>query len=116
MKIKIALVIAASAAALQLIPAVHAEDSQKHFGGRKDHHGLRDHFASLTEEEKSRLKAAHQKAMEEADVKAAHEKLKAARQEFHQAMKAAMLKADPTIQPLLEKAHPAGGPDEPDNE
>ena len=36
-------------------------------------------------------------------INAAHEKLRQAHKEFRDAMRTAMLKADPTIQPILDK-------------
>jgi hypothetical protein len=65
-------------------------------------------LANLTPEEREKLKAARQKAMEDPSVQAAHEKMRQARQEFMTSMRAAMLKADPTIQPVLDKI-PKGG-------
>jgi hypothetical protein len=57
----------------------------------------------LTEEERSKLRAAHHKAMTDPAVKEAHERLKQARREFRDVMHPALLKADPSIQPILEK-------------
>ena len=63
----------------------------------------RPRWANLTDEERAKLKAAHQKAMEDPAVRAAQEKLRQARREFREVMRPALLKADPTIQPILEK-------------
>jgi hypothetical protein len=60
-------------------------------------------LANLTEDERARLRAAHQKAMADPAVQAAREKLKQARREFREVMRPALLKADPSIQPILEK-------------
>jgi Spy/CpxP family protein refolding chaperone len=60
-------------------------------------------WAKLTEDERAKLRAAHQKAMADPSVKAAHERLKQARREFRDVMGPAMLRADPSIQPLLDK-------------
>ncbi len=46
--------------------------------------------------------------MQDPSVQAAHEKMKQAHQEFMTSMHAAMLKADPSIQPVLDKI-PKGG-------
>ena len=60
-------------------------------------------LANLTEEERARLRAAHQKAMMDPAVQAAREKLRQARREFREIMRPALLKADPSIQPILDK-------------
>jgi hypothetical protein len=60
-------------------------------------------LANLTEDERARLRAAHQKALQDPAVQAAREKLKQARREFREILRPALLKADPSIQPILEK-------------
>src|SRR6185503_2138330 len=60
-------------------------------------------WANLNDEERSRLKAAHQKAMADPAVRAARDRLRQARREFREVMRPALLKADPSIQPILEK-------------
>ena len=60
-------------------------------------------LASLTEDERARLRAAHEKAMADPAVQAAREKLKQARREFREVMRPAMLKADPSVQAILDK-------------
>jgi Spy/CpxP family protein refolding chaperone len=67
-------------------------------------------LANLTEEERGRLRAAHEKAMADPAVQAAREKLQQARREFREVMRPALLKADPSIQAILDKL----GPDRPD--
>jgi len=63
----------------------------------------RARWASLTEDERTRLRAAHEKAMADPAVQAAREKLRQARREFREILRPALLKADPTIQPILDK-------------
>jgi Spy/CpxP family protein refolding chaperone len=60
-------------------------------------------LANLTEDERARLRAAHQKALTDPAVQAAREKLKQARREFREVLRPALLKADPSIQPILDK-------------
>jgi len=60
-------------------------------------------LANLTEDERARLRAAYQKALQDPAVQAAREKLKQARREFREILRPALLKADPSIQPILEK-------------
>ena len=70
-------------------------------------------LANLTEDERARLRAAHQKAMMDPAVQAAREKLKQARREFREVLRPALLKADPSIQPILDKLR-ADRPDKAD--
>jgi len=82
--------------------------------------GMRDRFESLTPEQRQQLKSARQAAKDEPEVVAAREKMKSAespeaRREagkaLHQAMKAAMIKKDPSLAGLLEQlGPPPGGP------
>jgi hypothetical protein len=66
----------------------------------------RARWANLTEEERSKLKAAHQKAMADPAVQAARDRLRQARKEFREVLRPALLKADPSIQPILDKMRP----------
>ena len=52
---------------------------------------------------RARLKAAHKNALTDPNVRAAQERLKQARREFREAMRPALIKADPGVQPILEK-------------
>jgi Spy/CpxP family protein refolding chaperone len=83
---------------------------------------MKQKFRSLTPEQRKQLKAARMAAKDDPAVQAAREKLRAAQgpeakraaaKEMHEAMKAAMLKADPSLAPLLEQLGPPGpgGPD-----
>ena len=58
---------------------------------------------SLSQEEKDKLRAASEKALEDAKVQAAREKLEAAGKEFRDAMRAAQLAADSSVEPILKK-------------
>jgi membrane protein involved in colicin uptake len=84
---------------------------------------MRGNFESLTPEQKQQLKAARSAAKDDPAVQAAREKIRtaqepeakrAAAKEMHEAVKSAMLKADPNLGPLLEKLGPGamgpGGP------
>src|ERR1039457_1481357 len=57
----------------------------------------------LSTEDQLKLRAAEQKAAEDPDVKAALEKRNKAIQEFRAALRASMIKTDPTVAPILEK-------------
>src|SRR2546423_10083076 len=66
----------------------------------------RARWANLSEDERGRLRAAHEKAMADPAVRAAREKLRQARREFREVLRPALLKADPSIQAVLEKLRP----------
>jgi membrane-bound lytic murein transglycosylase B len=97
------------AAALQFAPSVLAqspvEKPPRQFQMERQME-RRARWARLNEEERSKLKAAHQKAMADPAVWAAREKLRQARREFREIMRPALLKADPSLQPILEKMRP----------
>jgi hypothetical protein len=98
MKTKILVAWMAVTAAVQLGPVLYGQDSS----GQARHHRT-ERLANLPQEDRQKLKAAHEKAMQDPGLKAAHDKLRQARKEFRDSMRAAMLKADPTIQPILDK-------------
>ena len=103
MKAKLAfLLVPTLAAAVQFAPAVLAQ-SPTDRPARQFQMERRARWARLTEEERSRLKAAHQKALADPAVWAARDKLRQARREFREILRPALLKADPSIQPILEK-------------
>lgn len=76
-------------------------------------------FGNLSEEEKARLMAAREKAKADPAVQAAEKKKEEAPNpqermtaggEYRKAMHAAMLKADPSLEPILEKMEPPKAP------
>ena len=92
-----------------------AETLEKVKQSRDRAEGMRDRFETLTPEQREQLKAAREKAKDDPAVDAAREKMKsaespearrAAGKEMHEAMKAAMLKQNPGLEPLLEKLGP----------
>jgi hypothetical protein len=93
------------AAAIQFAPAALAQ-SPVDRPPRQFQMERRARWASLTEEERLKMKAAHQKAMADPAVRAARDRLRQARREFREIMRPALLKADPSIQPILEKMRP----------
>jgi hypothetical protein len=93
------------AAALQSAPAVRAQ-SPTDRPMRQFQMERRARWASLSDEERSKLKAAHQKAMADPAVRTARDKLRQARREFREVLRPALLKADPSLQPILEKMRP----------
>ena len=91
------------ATALQFAPTLFGQDEDQPMG----RHRWEQRMANLSSEERQKLQAARQKAMQDPTVQAAHDKMRAAHKEFRESMHAAMLKADPSIQPILNKM-PAG--------
>lgn len=82
-------------------------------------------FANLSEGDRQKLMAAREKAKDDPSVQAAETLKKdaktpgerhAAMEQFHKAMKAALLKADPTLGPILDQLKPPQGPPPPPGE
>jgi hypothetical protein len=63
----------------------------------------RARFQNLTEDERTRLRAAHQKAMQDPALQAARDKMRQAQREFREMLRPALLKADPSVEPILDK-------------
>ncbi len=95
------LLIPTLAATLQLAPSTFAQSPDR--PNRRFQAERRARWESLTEDERAKLKAAHQTAMADPAVQAAREKLKQARREFREIMRPALLKADPSLGPILDK-------------
>ena len=78
--------------------------------GTHKHEGkMREKLASLTPEERQKLKAAHEKAKEDPAVKAAEATKETDRKGYHKTLREAMLRADPSVAPILEKMREEGG-------
>ena len=99
MKIKSLITASLLAATAQFAPSLLAQDEEQPMG----RHRWEQRLANLSTEERQKLQAAHQKAMQDPAVQAAHDKMREAHKEFRDAMRAAMLKADPSVQPILNK-------------
>ena len=83
-------------------PEAPKHEGRPHFGGQGGPGGgpMREAMESLTPAERTQLMEARKKAMESPEVKNAEKALR-------DAVHAAMLKADPTIGPVLEKVEAA---------
>ena len=96
------LLVPALAGALQFAPGAFAQQPpDRPF--RPFQNERRARWANLSEEDRAKLRAAHQKAMADPAVQAARDRLRQARREFRELMRPAILKADPSIQPILDK-------------
>ena len=106
MKTKLFLAALAATAALQFSPTVSAQTSERQ--ERWQHRGHGRFLASLTADERAKFKAAHKQAMADPAVQAAKNRRQQAAKDFRDLKRAAMLRADPSIQPILDKI-PARG-------
>jgi hypothetical protein len=101
MKTKLLMPMIILTAAAQFAPPARGQDQKEQGEGGRRHRNER--FANLLADERQKLQAAHEKATQDPSVQAAHEKMRQAHKEFRDAMRAAMVKADPSIQPILDK-------------
>ena len=88
-------------------PATSATPSVSMPAGTEEHEGgAMQAITKLTPEERQKLKAAHQAALQDPAVKTAEagrDTDKAGKKAYREAVRAAMLKADPSVKPILEK-------------
>lgn len=101
MKTKAFLLAAMLATALPLAPCAFAQNPDTQRQGRRFKHERM--LANLSPEERTKLRAAHQKAMADPSVQAAKDRMRQARREFRDLRRQSMLRADPSIQPILDK-------------
>jgi hypothetical protein len=64
----------------------------------------RGQFSRLSREEQARFRSAHDMAMRDPALAATRQRYEQARKEFRDKLREALLKADPSVQPILEKA------------
>ena len=64
---------------------------------------MRKRYAMLSPEERETLKSAHKAAMADPSVKAVESEKSTNKRAYRQAVRAAMIKADPKVEPILEK-------------
>jgi Spy/CpxP family protein refolding chaperone len=107
MRTKNFLFIAAAAVALQFTPVSFAHEPDGQDRGRPGRHMRL--LANLSPEERAKFRAARQAAMADPAVQAARERRRQNRKEFRDLVRARMLQADPTIQPILDKLPARGG-------
>jgi hypothetical protein len=65
---------------------------------------MRVPFSRLSLEEQARLRSAHDMAMRDPALMQSRARYEQARKEFRDKLRDALLKADPSVQPILEKA------------
>ena len=76
-------------------------------GGGFGFRGAGPGFDSLSRDEKDKLKAASEKARQDPKVEAARAKMEAAAKEMRETMNAALVAADPSVEPILKKLEEA---------
>jgi tripartite-type tricarboxylate transporter receptor subunit TctC len=97
------LLVSALVGALQFAPNTFAQQPQDRPFRQFQNERRAARWANLSEDERAKLRAAQQKAITDPAVQAARDRLRQARREFREVMRPAMLKADPSVQPILEK-------------
>ncbi len=90
------------------VPAADTTTTPTTAAPGKHEGNMRERLASLTPEERQKLKAAREKAKEDPAVKAAEPTRETDRKGFRKTMVAAMLRADPSVGPILEKLREEG--------
>jgi hypothetical protein len=104
---KLFLTVSILTAALQIAPVAFSQGGGQR-GGQRGGGGRGMEMGNLTPEEKQKVMNARRTAMQDPAVQAARTKAQAASKEMHDAMDAAMIKADPSIKAILDKM-PKGG-------
>jgi hypothetical protein len=94
-------IFAAVLACVSFLPMARGEDSAEKDPPHQS--AFRKWLELLPGGDQTKLKAVHALAMEDAAVKAAEEKRKQAEKEFHDVLRATMLRIDPSVQPILDK-------------
>lgn len=87
-------------------PAASPSPAVSGSAGKTCEHPFMHKLARLTPEERAKLKAARAAALKDPAVQAADATKGTARREYRKTLRAAMLKADPSIAPILEKLRP----------
>ena len=88
------------------VPATDTTTATTPAAGKHD--GMKGKLASLTPEEREKLMAARKKAKEDPAVKAAESTKDTDKKGFHKIMAEAMVRADPSVAPILEKMREEG--------
>jgi hypothetical protein len=101
MKMTTAIMMSILAASLQFAPVAFSQPPAG--GGPGKNWRQNQRLANLSPEERAKFKKARLQAMQDPGVQAARDKMMQAGKEFRDVMEAAMLKADPSIKPVLDK-------------
>jgi len=101
MKMRTVIVLSILMATLPVVPAAFAQPPAESSKEARPHRP--EPFANLSPEERQKLESARQQAMQDPAVRTAREKLRQAHREFHEALRATILKNDPSMKPILDK-------------
>jgi hypothetical protein len=101
MKIRSLIIVATLVGTLQLSPVLVGQDPNDGAVGRGGR--WQDRMSNLSPDEQQKLISARQKAMADPTVQAAEETMKEARRAYLTSIRTAMLKADPSVQSVLDK-------------
>lgn len=101
MKIRTAIVMSIFTATLPLIPAAVGQLPAESSKEARPHRP--EAFPNLSAEERQKFETARRQAMQDPAVRSARDKMRQARREFDEALRATMLKNDPSIKPILDK-------------
>jgi hypothetical protein len=71
--------------------------------GQRTVYFRRGRLAGLSIEEQAKLRSAHDTAMRDPALAASRQRYEQARNEFRDKLREGLLKADPSVQPILEK-------------
>ena len=71
--------------------------------GQKKSEFSRGRFSKLSLEEQAKLRSAHDVALRDPALAQSRERFEQARKDFRDRLRDALLKADPSVQPILEK-------------
>jgi hypothetical protein len=71
--------------------------------GPQGHDFRRKRFSRLSMEEQARFRSAHDMALRDPALAATRQRYEQARNEYRNKLREALLKADPSVQPILEK-------------
>ena len=77
-----------------------AQDETSHHG---KHSKLLQLLKALRPDEQARYREARKRALQNADVRAAEERRRKASAEYHELLDREMLRADPSLKPIIEK-------------
>jgi hypothetical protein len=104
MKITTAIVISILAPTLPVVPSVFAQPPTELSNETKPHRP--EPFANLSAEERQKFESARHQAMQDPAVRSARDKMRQAHREFNEALRATILKNDPSMKPILDKMPP----------
>jgi hypothetical protein len=105
MKMRTVIALSILTATMPFVPTALAQPPPESAKAAKPHRP--EPFANLSAEERQKFESARQQAMQDPALRSAREKMRQARREFNEALRATILKNDPSMKPILDKV-PSG--------